>query len=265
MAINLFTKTHLAQQASTSASAGGAPSFVICEQEDSRAEKFMSDLRNKGGSELSQRVQRAGTGKEYGLPGLFNALGLADLACRVAGSASRIMTMLPSTPQVEAVYLDPSTGILAGLPQDEPPLPHELASGAETTGTPQMPASETSSFSQPPTPSSASTAVPPTIDTGAARRPHTVLIDGTTLDPTAAKRVAEQVHTRTGGGAVMLDAPVSGGIVAAEAGTLTIMFGSPSPIATALAVPMLQRMAREGGVIPCGANGTGVGVKVCNK
>lgn len=43
------------------------------------------------------------------------------------------------------------------------------------------------------------------------------------------------------------------------------MFGSPSELASSLAVPLLQRMAREAGVIPCGRNGTGVGVKVCNK
>ena len=55
------------------------------------------------------------------------------------------------------------------------------------------------------------------------------------------------------------------GTTAATSGNLTIMFGSPSEIASGHAVPLLQRMAREGGVIPCGRNGTGVGVKVCNK
>lgn len=53
--------------------------------------------------------------------------------------------------------------------------------------------------------------------------------------------------------------------MAAEKGELTIMFGSPSPMATRLAMPLLQMMAREGGVIECGGSGTGVGVKVCNK
>ncbi|ORX34190.1 NAD-binding of NADP-dependent 3-hydroxyisobutyrate dehydrogenase-domain-containing protein [Kockovaella imperatae] len=209
MAINLFTKTHAAHQSSSSGTPSAAPSFVICEQDDARADKFVTDLRNKGGAELAQRVQRAGSGKE------------------VASLASRIMTMLPSTPQVESVYLDPSTGVAAGLPKDEEALHCDA-------------------------------------DAGASRRPHTILIDGTTLNPTAAMKVAKEIHEKSEGGAVMLDAPVSGGIVAAEAGTLTIMFGSPSPLATALAVPMLQRMAREGGVLPCGANGTGVGVKVCN-
>lgn len=55
------------------------------------------------------------------------------------------------------------------------------------------------------------------------------------------------------------------GIVAATAGSLTIMMGSPSPEASALAIPLLKRMAREGGVVECGTNGTGVGVKVANK
>ena len=55
------------------------------------------------------------------------------------------------------------------------------------------------------------------------------------------------------------------GIVAAKAGSLTIMFGSSSDIASTCALPLLQRMAREGGLIACGGNGAGVGVKVCNK
>ena len=155
---------------------------------------------------------------------------------RMAMNAGRIQTMLPSTPQVESVYLDPTNGILAGIPQNAT----SLVNGSTTS-------------------------------------PHTLLIDGTTLDPTAAVRIAQTVQQETNGGAVMLDAPVSGGklpypgvsscpgIVAAETGALSIMFGSPSPEATALAVPMLERMAREGGVIACGQNGTGVGVKVCNK
>lgn len=55
------------------------------------------------------------------------------------------------------------------------------------------------------------------------------------------------------------------GIAGAKAGTLTIMFGSASELATALASPLMQFMARAGGVVPCGGSGSGVGVKVCNK
>lgn len=43
------------------------------------------------------------------------------------------------------------------------------------------------------------------------------------------------------------------------------MFGSADPVASALATPLMQLMAREGGVVPCGKSGAGVGVKVCNK
>lgn len=43
------------------------------------------------------------------------------------------------------------------------------------------------------------------------------------------------------------------------------MFGSADPVASDLARGLLQLMSREGGVVPCGGSGAGVGVKVCNK
>jgi 3-hydroxyisobutyrate dehydrogenase len=43
------------------------------------------------------------------------------------------------------------------------------------------------------------------------------------------------------------------------------MFGSGDPVASELATPLMQHMAREGGVVPCGNSGDGVGVKVVNK
>lgn len=60
MAINLFTKTHLAYLSASTPS----PSFLICEQDDKRAAAFLRDLREKGGVELSQRVERVGNGRE---------------------------------------------------------------------------------------------------------------------------------------------------------------------------------------------------------
>lgn len=59
MAINLFTKTYLAENI-----AQQRPSFLICEQDDSRAEAFMRDLREKSGAELARVVQRVGSGRE---------------------------------------------------------------------------------------------------------------------------------------------------------------------------------------------------------
>ncbi|WP_367341759.1 NAD(P)-dependent oxidoreductase [Limosilactobacillus sp.] len=55
-----------------------------------------------------------------------------------------------------------------------------------------------------------------------AIRPHQLLIDLTTSDPTLAAQLADQAQKK---GAEMLDAPVSGGDVGAKNGTLTVMVG----------------------------------------
>jgi 3-hydroxyisobutyrate dehydrogenase len=125
-----------------------------------------------------------------------------ELTVRLAQHAGRIVTMLPSTPQVEAVYLNEETGILAGLiglPDDTPAL--EPVSAAEVDGLVSKP---------PQTSSTDSTPLP--------KDPHTILIDQTTLDPTAAVSVAARIRDETGGRALMLDAPVSGGMPAPARG-----------------------------------------------
>jgi 3-hydroxyisobutyrate dehydrogenase len=94
--------------------------------------------------------------------------------------------MLPSTPQVQSVYLDPKTGILPGL----------LSLPSNTPLLPRVPS--------PSSPDQAGTSPPST-------QPHTLLVDGTTLDPTVAMEVAKRIHEETGGKALMIDAPVSGG------------------------------------------------------
>lgn len=63
MAVNLFTKTYRAHEA-LSGSKDPLPSFVFCEMDDGRAEAFMQDLKDKGGSEFASRCNRAGNGKE---------------------------------------------------------------------------------------------------------------------------------------------------------------------------------------------------------
>ena len=112
--------------------------------------------------------------------------------------------------------------------------------------------------------------------------PHTLWIDQPTLNATGgagrtdhavrdertsshARRAHFRWYAEPDNTYTVLRLTDSTGIVAAAAGMLTIMFGSPSPLATSLVRPLLGRMAREGGVIQCGGNGTGVGVKVCNK
>ncbi len=59
----------------------------------------------------------------------------------------------------------------------------------------------------------------------------------------------------------MLDAPVSGGVMGAEAATLTFMVGGPAE-AFARAQPILQAMGRT--VVHCGEAGAGQAAKVCN-
>lgn len=63
MALNLFSKTWLAHQQASSGK-GDLPSFLICENDERRADAFMEDLRQKGGSELASRINRVGNGRE---------------------------------------------------------------------------------------------------------------------------------------------------------------------------------------------------------
>lgn len=85
-----------------------------------------------------------------------------------------------------------------------------------------------------------------------------VLLDCSTIDVATAKSVIE---TATAGGYDMVDAPVSGGIAAANGGTLTFMVGGSSD-AFARAEPILQAMGKA--VIHAGDAGAGQTAKICN-
>ncbi len=85
-----------------------------------------------------------------------------------------------------------------------------------------------------------------------------ILLDCSTIDVATAKRVAEAAAAK---GLTMVDAPVSGGIGAANAGTLTFMVGG-SAEAFARAEPYLSDMGKA--VIHAGASGSGQSAKICN-
>ncbi|EIN07680.1 3-hydroxyisobutyrate dehydrogenase [Punctularia strigosozonata HHB-11173 SS5] len=85
-----------------------------------------------------------------------------------------------------------------------------------------------------------------------------LFIDSTTLDVRVAQDVAELV-ARTGG--QMVDAPVSGGVVGAKAGTLSFLVGGTEE-AYHLASPLLARMGQR--IIHCGPSGSGLAAKICN-
>jgi 3-hydroxyisobutyrate dehydrogenase len=88
--------------------------------------------------------------------------------------------------------------------------------------------------------------------------PAAILIDCSTIDVATAKRVGEAAQAK---GLAMVDAPVSGGIAAANAGTLTFMAGG-SAEAFARAEPFLSDMGKA--VIHAGASGAGQAAKICN-
>lgn len=86
-----------------------------------------------------------------------------------------------------------------------------------------------------------------------AAEPHAVLVDCSTIDVESARAVAQ--------GRPMLDAPVSGGTMGAEAGTLTFMVGGDTQ-SFAKARPILEAMGRT--IVHCGEAGAGQAAKLCN-
>jgi 3-hydroxyisobutyrate dehydrogenase len=85
-----------------------------------------------------------------------------------------------------------------------------------------------------------------------------VLLDCSTVDVESARAVAEQADAR---GLGALDAPVSGGVGGADAGTLTFMVGGTAE-ALARAMPLLEVMG--GRIVHCGPAGNGQAAKICN-
>jgi 3-hydroxyisobutyrate dehydrogenase len=92
----------------------------------------------------------------------------------------------------------------------------------------------------------------------AAAAPGTLFMDCSTIDVATARAVAADAETA---GMAMVDAPVSGGVGGAEAGTLTFMVGG-SEAAFARAEPMLKAMGKA--VVHAGGPGNGQAAKICN-
>ena len=88
--------------------------------------------------------------------------------------------------------------------------------------------------------------------------PFAILMDCSTIDVATAKRVGEAALAK---GLTMVDAPVSGGIAAANAGTLTFMVGG-SAEGFDRAEPFLSAMGKA--VIHAGGSGAGQAAKICN-
>jgi len=85
-----------------------------------------------------------------------------------------------------------------------------------------------------------------------------VLCDCSTVDVRVARQVGKSAEEA---GLMALDAPVSGGISGAEAGTLTFMTGG-SEAGYAIVAPLFEIMGNK--AVLCGEAGAGQSVKICN-
>ena len=85
-----------------------------------------------------------------------------------------------------------------------------------------------------------------------------ILMDCSTIDIATARSIEEEAAAA---GLTMVDAPVSGGIAAAEGGTLTFMVGG-SDEGFEKARPFLEKMGKA--VIHAGGAGSGQAAKICN-
>ncbi len=92
---------------------------------------------------------------------------------------------------------------------------------------------------------------------GAAR--GSVFIDHSTISPAVSRSIGTKLGER---GIAMLDAPVSGGDIGAQAGTLAIMVGGEAEVFERC-LPVLEAMGKT--IVHVGPSGAGQVVKACNQ
>ena len=91
-----------------------------------------------------------------------------------------------------------------------------------------------------------------------AAKPDTLFVDSSTIDVADARDAAGRAQAA---GHRAIDAPVSGGVAGAAAGTLAFMVGGTEEDFAA-AQPLLDVMGRK--VVHCGGSGNGQAAKICN-
>lgn len=89
-------------------------------------------------------------------------------------------------------------------------------------------------------------------------KPGTLLIDSSTIHPSGSFKIAAAMQKANIG---MVDAPVSGGVMGAQNGTLTFMCGGSQQNFDE-AKPYLEAMGKN--IFYCGDNGAGLAVKIVN-
>lgn len=89
-------------------------------------------------------------------------------------------------------------------------------------------------------------------------KPSALFIDSSTIDVVSAREVHALAASRN---LLSLDAPVSGGVGGAQAGTLTFMVGGVKSAFTR-GKPILEQMGKR--IVHCGEAGSGQAAKICN-
>jgi 3-hydroxyisobutyrate dehydrogenase len=87
---------------------------------------------------------------------------------------------------------------------------------------------------------------------------HSIVVDMSTIDPSVSRKIAKVLREKE---IHMLDAPVSGGQMGAEAGTLAIMVGGEEEIFKRC-LPIFKAMGEN--IFYCGPSGNGEIVKIVN-
>jgi 3-hydroxyisobutyrate dehydrogenase len=94
----------------------------------------------------------------------------------------------------------------------------------------------------------------------AGAKPGSILVDFSSMDPDATRRLAERLRQGTGMG--WIDAPVSGGVPGAREGTLAIMCGGDAQEVESVR-PVIAHMAQR--FTHMGPSGAGQTTKLCNQ
>jgi 2-hydroxy-3-oxopropionate reductase len=89
--------------------------------------------------------------------------------------------------------------------------------------------------------------------------PGLIFVDHSTIKPAAARKIAAELSAK---GVQCLDAPISGGDIGAQQGTLAIMVGGPAE-ALERAMPVLQAEGKK--ITHVGESGAGQIAKACNQ
>jgi 3-hydroxyisobutyrate dehydrogenase-like beta-hydroxyacid dehydrogenase len=87
---------------------------------------------------------------------------------------------------------------------------------------------------------------------------HSIVVDMSTIDPSVSRKIAKVLREKE---IHMLDAPVSGGQMGAEAGTLAIIVGGEEEIFKRC-LPIFKAMGKN--IFYCGPSGNGEIVKIVN-